>query len=94
MENVHDKKFLTNFRKLSDSEQKLINSLITTILSGKNESIRSSSIKKTLIENKNWNNISQPKVKKSVLQLSKELIPDGKFAGLSSILEPYELGLE
>jgi hypothetical protein len=33
------------------------------------------------------------KVKKSVLQLSKELIPDGKYAGLSSILEPYELGL-
>ena len=31
------------------------------------------------------------KAKKSVLQLSKELIPDGKFAGLSKILEPYEL---
>lgn len=33
------------------------------------------------------------KVKKSVLQLSKELIPDGKYAGLSAILEPYELGM-
>lgn len=31
------------------------------------------------------------KVKKSVLQLSKELIPDGLFKGLSDILEPYEL---
>ncbi len=38
--------------------------------------------------------IKAVKVKKSTLQLSKELIPDGKYAGLSSILEPYELGLE
>jgi hypothetical protein len=37
--------------------------------------------------------VKKSKVKKSVLQLSKELIPDGKFAGLYSILEPYELGL-
>ncbi len=32
------------------------------------------------------------KEKKSVLQLSMELIPDGKYAGLSKlILEPHEL---
>ncbi len=37
--------------------------------------------------------IKKSKAKKSVLQLSKELIPDGKYAELYRILEPYELGL-